>query len=130
MYTADELLREHEYAEPHIVAGVRMHGGFLADGTYQPPRALVREPALDAWTEALRGRGGDLLDADASLLVGARMPNVAGRDVIERFWHGLVHWATVEQPRLAATEQRLLIDARIARHGDATTVLSEFDRAG
>jgi hypothetical protein len=82
VYERDELLAEHDYAAPHVVAGVRMHGGLRADGTYQPPRALVREPALDAWTAALQARGGDLLDADASLLGGVRLParaTIAGR---------------------------------------------------
>ena len=58
VYEYDELLTDHDYTEPHVVAGRRLHGGFLADGTYQPPRTLVRELALDAWEEALRERGG------------------------------------------------------------------------
>lgn len=86
-YTRDELFESHEYAEPHIVDGRRMHGGFLADGSYQPPRTLVRGPAIDAWTEALRARGGDVLDADASLLTGPRLPDVEQSRVLLR--HGL-----------------------------------------
>ena len=42
---ADELLQEHEGLAPQIVLGRRVHGVFHADGTYQPPRALVRERA-------------------------------------------------------------------------------------
>lgn len=101
-YTEDELMRDHEYAEPHVVAGHRLHGGFLADGRYQPPRALVREPALDAWTDALRARGGDVLDADASLLSGERVPNVEQSRVLlrhglgETFWNGLTITGKIE----------------------------------
>jgi hypothetical protein len=101
-YTSDELLLEHEYARPHDVGGQRMHGGFLADGTYQPPRALVREPALDAWAEALESRGGALLDAHASLLGGVRLPNVEqGRVLLrhglgETFWNSLTITGKIE----------------------------------
>ena len=77
VYTEEDLMRSHDYAKPHIVAGHRLHGGFNAGGTYIPPRALVREPAIDAWVEALRAQGGDILDADASLLGGLRHPSEA-----------------------------------------------------
>jgi NAD(P)-dependent dehydrogenase (short-subunit alcohol dehydrogenase family) len=40
-----------------------------------------------------------------------------------------VHWATVDQPRLAAAQQRQLIEARIARHPDAAAVQAAFDAA-
>lgn len=111
-YTEDELMRDHEYAAPHVVAGHRLHGGFLADGRYQPPRALVREPALDAWTAALRARGGDVLAADASLLRGERVPNVEQSRVLlrhglgETFWNGLTITGKIE------ARGRLLADAQ------------------
>lgn len=101
-FTTEELMRDHDYAAPHVVAGRRMHGGFLADGTYQPPRALVREPALAAWTDALRARGGDLYDADASLLGGVRMPNVEQSRLLlanglgETFWNTLTITGKIE----------------------------------
>jgi len=101
-YTRDELLADHDYAEPHLVAGRRMHGGLLADGTYVPPRTLVRQPAIDAWTEALRARGGDVLDADASLLDGVRLPNVEQQRVLlrnglgESFWNSLTIIGKIE----------------------------------
>ena len=56
-FTEEELMRSHDYAEPQIEAGERLHGGFDAEGRYVPPRTLVREPAVEAWTEALRARG-------------------------------------------------------------------------
>lgn len=79
-----------------------MHGGFLADGTYQPPRTLVREPALDAWAGALVARGGELLDAEASLLSGIRLPTVEqGRVLLrnglgETFWNSLTITGKIE----------------------------------
>lgn len=101
-YTRDELLTEHDYAEPHVVAGRRMHGGFLADGTYVPPRTKVRGPAVEAWTAALRDRGGDLFAADASLLDGARMPTIEQSRILLRndlgqtFWNNLTIIGKIE----------------------------------
>jgi hypothetical protein len=112
VYTEQELMRDHDYVHPHVVEGHRLHGGFLADGRYQPPRALVREPALDAWTDALRARGGEVLDADASLLAGDRMPNVEQSRVLlrhglgETFWNGLTITGKIEaKGRLLAEAQ-------------------------
>jgi hypothetical protein len=53
-YTEEELWRSHAYAKPHVEAGMRLHGGFDARGRYVPPRARVRGPAIQAWTESLR----------------------------------------------------------------------------
>lgn len=95
-------MRDHDFAQLHVVAGRRMHGGFMADGRYQPPRALVREPALDAWTLALRERGGEVLDADSSLLSGERVPSVAQSQVLlrnglgETFWNSLTITGKIE----------------------------------
>ena len=50
IYSEPELMRDHDYARLHEGRGQRMHGGFMVDGRYQPPRALIREPALTAWT--------------------------------------------------------------------------------
>ncbi|NND73637.1 MAG: hypothetical protein HKN44_01395 [Ilumatobacter sp.] len=83
-YTEAELMRDHERLAPHVVAGRRLHGGFHADGTYQPPRALVRERAFDAWSTALRDRGGDVFPAEASLLTGERLPNAEQQRVLLR----------------------------------------------
>lgn len=101
-YTEAELMAEHDYAQPHIVAGRRMHGGFLADGTYQPPRTAVRGPAMDAWAQDLQERGGDLFDADASLLAGKRLPTVdqsrilLRNDLGESFWNSLTIIGKIE----------------------------------
>ena len=70
-------MRSHDYAQPQIEAGQRLHGGFDDGGQYVPPRTLLREPAVEAWIEALRARGGDLMAADSSLLAGIRYPSTA-----------------------------------------------------
>jgi hypothetical protein len=73
-YPEADLMRSHEGTTPHLINGQRLHGGFDAQGRYIPPRTLVRGPALEAWTEALRARGGDILSDTASLLDGLRYP--------------------------------------------------------
>ncbi len=101
-YSAEELLRSHDFARPQIEAGHRLHGGFDAEGRYVPPRTLFRGPALDAWTRRLRERGGDLLAADASLLSGARYPSDAQQKLLIReglgqtFWNSLTIIGTIE----------------------------------
>ncbi len=89
-YERDDLLASHEYAEAHVVAGRTLHGGMLADGTYQPPRALIRERALDAWEAALRERGGAPFPASAELLEGVRLPTVDQQLVLLR--NGIGQW--------------------------------------
>ena len=102
VFTEEELLSQHDYAEPHVVMGKRLHGGFLADGRYQPPRALVREPAFDAWERALRARGGQPFGASAALLEGVRLPTAAQQLVLLRnglpqsFWNSLTITGKIE----------------------------------
>ena len=110
VYSEDELLRSHDYERPQIEAGRRLHGGFLEDGRYQPPRALVRAPALQAWTDALRERGGEWLAADSSLLDGMRYPNAAQMKLLlqeglgETFWNTLTITGHIEaRGRVLAT---------------------------
>ncbi|MDZ7674876.1 MAG: hypothetical protein U5K30_07405 [Acidimicrobiales bacterium] len=111
-YTRDELMAEHDYAEPQMVAGRRMHGGFLADGTYTPPRTRIRAGAVDAWTEALRERGGDLLDAKASLLDGVRLPNTDQQRVLLRNGLGETFWNSLTIIGKIEARGRLLADAQ------------------
>jgi hypothetical protein len=54
---------------------------------------------------------------------------MSGAEVIARFWDGLVRWATVDQPSLAAAQQREVIEARISRHPAADAVRALFDAA-
>jgi len=102
VYSREELFRSHDYARGHSVVGHRLHGGFDEAGSYIPPRSLVRSQALDAWTEALRARGGDLLEADASLLTGVRYPNDAQQKLLlleglgQTFWNNLTITGMIE----------------------------------
>lgn len=101
-WSQDELLTDHDYAAPHVVNDQALHGGMLPDGTYQPPRALVREQAFDAWEAALRERGGAPFGATASLLDGIRMPTAEQQLVLlrnglgESFWNALTITGKIE----------------------------------
>ena len=101
-YTEEELFRSHDYARPHEIGGHTLHGGFDSEGNYIPPRAKEREEALAHWAGALRSRGGDLMDADSSLLSGPRMPNTEQQRLLLReglgqnFWNGLTITGKIE----------------------------------
>ena len=49
--------------------------------------------------------------------------------MIDRFWDGLVQWATVDQPKLQAEQQRDMLVERILAHPESQRVLTEFDAA-
>jgi hypothetical protein len=110
-FTRDELLSEHDHAAPHVVGGRRMHGGFDATGRYQPPRALGRVAALDAWTAALRARSGELHEANASLLDGDRVPSVEQSRVLLRHGLGESFWNSLTITGKIEARGRLLADA-------------------
>ncbi len=102
VYSEAELYSEHNYARPHEVDGQTLHGGFDADGRYVPPRSRGRSAAMARWTEELRARGGDLFEADASLLSGPRLPSPAQQQLLLRegitrpFWNGLTVTGKIE----------------------------------
>ena len=41
---------------------------------------------------------------------------VSGREIVDALWAGIVQWATIEQPKLAAEQQRKLLTERILAH--------------
>ena len=109
-YTQDELLTEHDFAELHVIDGQRLHGGFDEKRSYVPPRSKIRPQAIANWSAALRERGGDLLDADSSLLRGPRVPNfeqqclLIGNGLGRVFWNSLTVTGKIEgRGRMLAT---------------------------
>ena len=62
-FDEEQLLANHDFAEPLVANGVRCHGGFDAGGTYVSPRTLYRVPAIEAWQRRHRDLfGTELLD--------------------------------------------------------------------
>jgi len=95
VFSEDELMRSHPYVQPQVEAGHRLHGGFDAEGRYIPPRLLVRGPAIEQWTRALRARGGAPLPADSSLLAGIRYPSAAQQKLLIQEGLGQTFWNTL-----------------------------------
>jgi hypothetical protein len=50
-----------------------------------------------------------------------------GHEIVDDFWNEITHWATVEQPKLVAEQQRALYRERIAAHPEAARVQAAFD---
>lgn len=119
VYSREELLRSHPYARPQVENGQRLHGGFDAEGRYIPPRMLERAPAIDAWTEALRARGGDLLPADSSLLAGIRYPSEAQQKLLIREGLGQTFWNTLTITGRIEARGRVLADMTFPELGPA-----------
>lgn len=118
-YDERDLLASDDYAKPQIEAGHRLHGGFDASGCYVPPRLLHRGPALDAWTEALRARGGELLPADSSLLAGIRFPSEAQSKLLIREGLGQTFWNTLTITGRIEARGRILAEMTFPEFGDA-----------
>jgi hypothetical protein len=109
-YSEEELLASHAYARPHEEAGRRLHGGFDASGRYLPPRLLHRGPAIQAWSERLRARGGDLLPADASLLAGVRFPSESQQKLLIQEGLGQTFWNVLTITGHIEARGRILAD--------------------
>ena len=109
-YAAADLMQDHPDLQPHVILGQRVHGGFDASGTYRPPRAFVREPALDAWAHALVERGGEVFPADSSLLAGVRVVGVDQQRVLLRNGLGRWFWDQLTVTGKIEARGRLLAD--------------------
>ncbi len=117
-YSEEELLRSHDYARPQVEAGHRLHGGFTASGEYVPPRTLVRGAAIEAWSAALRRRGGDLLAADATLLEGIRYPNGAQLKLLLLEGLGQTFWDMLTITGHIEARGRMLVDMPFPEFAD------------
>ncbi len=113
-YSEAELMADHPGLGPHVILGQRVHGGITTDGVYQPPRAPVREPALDAWAQALRRRGGDVFEATSALLEGTRAVSVAQQRVLLRNGLGRWFWNQLTITGKIEARGRLLADVTFA----------------
>jgi AcrR family transcriptional regulator len=67
---------------------------------------------------------GELRSATFRTVDGGSVP---GREIVDRIWSVIVHWATQEQPKLALEQQRPIMEKRIAAHPDAARVQAGFD---
>jgi hypothetical protein len=99
----------------------------------RPPRGsrgsaeIVERIRLDEeiHVTSLRLYLGELRTVDLRTVDGG---TISGATVIDRFWQGLVRWATIEQPRIAAETQYQALRPVILAHPDGARILAEFDR--
>jgi hypothetical protein len=120
---------------------------FRAERIFSLTESLLRDPELfvERRGEALRGAEivnrirtdeaihvtslrlylGELRSLTFRTRAGGELP---GERVVDPLWEGVVHWATVEQPKLQAEQQRALLSERIRAHPEALRVQREFDR--
>jgi hypothetical protein len=111
VYTEREIMSDHDYARPHEAMGHRLHGGFDAEGNYISPRTLVRNPAVEAWTEALRARGGDVLYVDPELEEPAdRYPSEAQMKLLLKRGVDQVFWNSLTTTGLLEARGRFIVD--------------------
>ena len=95
-------MAEHDYAEPQVVAGRRMHGGFLADGTYQPPRTAIRAGRRGLDRGAPRPGRRSARRRRLAARRASRLPNVEQQRVLlrnglgETFWNSLTIIGKIE----------------------------------
>ncbi len=126
-FERDELFREDDYASPQLESGRRLHGGMDDEGRYISPRMRVRAPAIAAWTEALRARGGDLMDTDSSLLAGIRYPSdpqvklLLQEGLGRSFWNNLTIIGHIEARGRVLAELEFP-DFQHAAHEDVTAM--------
>ena len=111
VWTREEILADHAYAKPHVEAGYRLHGGFDAAGNYISPRTLNRRPAIRAWSDALKSRGHDLVDASQQLMVRGCFPNVAQQNLLLESGFGRSLWDALSVTGVIEARGRSLADA-------------------
>ena len=74
--------------------------------------------------ESLRLYIGELRSLTVRTVDGGTMP---GATLIDRFWKGILNWATVEQPRLAAERLHQAIREQILASPKGETLLRDFN---
>ena len=109
-YTREELMASHDYARPHEQAGYRLHGGFLADGTYVSPRVLHRWPAVHAWQEALAKHGIGAAQVTVQLLKRGNYPNIQQERFLLSHGIGQQLWDSLTITGVIEARGRVLCD--------------------
>ncbi len=51
---------------------------------------------------------------------------ISGKEIVDPFWSEITKWATEEQPKLAAEQQRKLLESRILAHSEGERILTQF----
>lgn len=111
IFSREEIMAEHAYAEPQIEAGYRLHGGFDAKGTYISPRTLKRWPAVEVWQAQLKERGYPIIDASTRLLKRTNYPNIDQQKLLLNAGLGETLWNSLTITGIIEARGRALCDA-------------------
>ena len=76
IYSLNEIEAEHEYVTPHIECGLKLHGGFDAEGCYLSPRTQNRWQAIESWTDQLKKQNVEIVEASTGLLSEPNYPSI------------------------------------------------------
>ena len=110
VYTRAELEAEPDYATPHVECGLKLHGGFDAEGHYLSPRTKYRWQAINAWHRQLEERGVEIVEATTELLTVPNFPNVPQQVLLlkhgieQSFWDSLTITGLIEARGKALAE--------------------------
>tara|TARA_B100000427_G_scaffold41516_1_gene30178 strand:- start:4338 stop:5369 length:1032 start_codon:yes stop_codon:yes gene_type:complete len=91
-YTKEQILSEHSFAKPNIMAGYELHGGLDVDGNYISPRTLKRWEAVNVWTKNLENQGHQLLDCSVEILKHDNFPNLRQAEMLLNLGEGKFFW--------------------------------------
>jgi len=91
-YTKEEILSEHDYAQPNRMAGYELHGGLDSDGKYISPRTFKRWEAVNTWTRNLEQKGHKTLDCSVEILKHDNFPNLDQAEMLLNLGEGKFFW--------------------------------------
>ena len=74
-YSTEEILADPSFTRLNSFGARRLHGGYDERGAYISPRTVGRWPAIRAWQQSLKDKGGELIDASTRLLRAPHSPN-------------------------------------------------------
>lgn len=77
----------------------------------------------DIHVSSLRLLLGELRHVHFRAPDGSRVP---GHTLVDPIWEGIVRWATVDQPKLAAEQQKEMLTKRILAHPEGARILTAF----
>ncbi len=77
--------------------------------------------------DSLRAYLGELRSLTIKTVDGETIP---GAEIVDRLWNTIVHWSTVEMPKLQREQQRKLMEQRILGHPDGERLLERFNELG
>ena len=108
---------ERTLRDPELFAGRRAEADEAADVVDR-----IRKDE-EIHVRSLRLYLGELRHVHFKTASGGRKP---GHEIIDAAWDRITHWATVEQPKLAAVENRKMLSERILKHPDGERLLEGF----